>query len=423
MRLERPLRSFRDYVVGEKGGFALEPKRSVDLPPVARADLYIHIPFCRSLCPYCPYNRTLYEHEQADAYMNALLAEIDMYADSLGHIEIGSVYIGGGTPTTVLEDLGKVLEKIRLRFGHSGPIAVETIPTDLDKRTLQTLCDLGVNLLSIGVQSFDNRYLKLIGRRYRSDILAPVIDSALSSGFDSVNIDMMFALPEQTTEEALSDLDKVIDLGVRQVTLYPLFTFPYSTVGRHMRLHSVAFPSLPLRRRMYKAIHDDACARGLKRVSVWGFKRHGVERFSSVTRDQHIGLGAGSATRLPGLLYFNTFSVSDYIRSCNAHSLPIALEMQMSEMMEAWYWLYWRIYETEIAKADLCDHFGDNPVIRHLTQAASAMRLLVDDGDRYVLTERGAFWIHLLQNYYVLNYIDKVWTTAMRTPWPGRIEL
>jgi len=85
--------------------------------------------------------------------------------------------------------------------------------------------------------------------------------------------------------------------------------------------------------------------------------------------------------------------------------------------------LYWRIYETEIAKADLCDHFGDNSAVRHLTQAASAMRLLVDDGDRYVLTERGAFWIHLLQNYYVLNYIDKVWTTAMRTPWPGRIEL
>jgi oxygen-independent coproporphyrinogen-3 oxidase len=423
MRLELPLRSFRDHLVGEKGRFALEPQRTVVLRPVRRADLYIHVPFCKSLCPYCPYNRVLFEHRQATAYMDAMLLEIDLYRQRLGPIEIGSVYVGGGTPTSVADQLGRLFEHIDRRFTRRGPIAIETIPSDLDKVTLQSLRDIGVNMLSIGVQSFDDRYLKLIGRPYRSAILAPVIDDALSSGFDSVNVDMMFALPKQTKDEVLADLDRAIDLGSDQVTLYPLFTFPYTSVGRHRSLHRVGFPSLSLRRHMYRAIHDDACARGLRRVSVWGFKRDAIERFSSVTRDDYIGIGAGSATRLPGQLHFNTFSVPDYIGACNASSLPVALVMPLTAMMEAWYWLYWRFYDTEVPKAALRDYFGDDPTVRRLFKAAAALQLLTDIGDSYLLTERGAFWIHLLQNYYILNYINTVWTNAMRTPWPGRIEL
>ena len=167
----------RDLLVGEHGTFVFEPGRTVQLPDVAATDLYLHIPFCRSLCPYCPYNRVLYDPSLVTGYVRALHREIERYRELLGDIEIGSIYIGGGTPTTLLAELGPVLEHLRRRFRHTGPVAVETIPDDLDGKTLETLRSFGVSLLSVGVQSFDDRYLRLIGtwaRGRTGDALPPV---------------------------------------------------------------------------------------------------------------------------------------------------------------------------------------------------------------------------------------------------------
>ena len=416
-------RAVREFLVGEHGTFVFEPNHTVTLPDVSATDLYLHIPFCHSLCPYCPYNRILYDESLVAPYVRAVHQEIERYHELLGDVELRSVYIGGGTPTTLLPELGPILDHVRRRFRLAGTIAIETIPNDLDATSLATLRSFGVGLLSIGVQSFDDRYLKLIGRRYRASVLPGAITRALEAGFDTVNIDLMFALPEQTIEEALADLDKALELGADQVTLYPLFTFPYTTVGDLLRLRRVSFPKLRTRRGMYRALHNDALGHDMDRVSVWGFKKHAVGRFSSVTRDDYIGIGAGAGTCLPGIFYFNTFSVPEYIRSCSEHTLPVALQMKMSEAMQRYYWLYWRLYETRVSKADLAQLFCGDSGLRWLLWLALHLHLLSDDGEQYILTERGSFWIHLLQNYYVLNYIDKVWTRSMREAWPGRVEL
>ena len=101
MRLQRPLQAIRDHLVGGEARFVLEPRRSVALPPVPRADIYLHIPFCHSLCPYCPYNRILYEESTANAYVGAVLAEIDAFADALGPVEIGSVRSSNGSASVL----------------------------------------------------------------------------------------------------------------------------------------------------------------------------------------------------------------------------------------------------------------------------------------------------------------------------------
>ncbi len=416
-------RRFRDHLVGERGRFVFEPQRSVDLPPLSRIDLYVHIPFCRSLCPFCPYNRVPYREDLRAPYLGALLAEADAYRSRLGAVEIGSVYIGGGTPTTMLDELGALLRHLRKRFVVEGPVAVETLPSDLDAKNLAKLRAYGVELLSIGVQSFDDRFLKRLGRGYRADILAPAITRALAAGFDTVNLDLMFALPGQSIDDALSDLHRAIDLGADQVTLYPLLTFPYTAVGEHLKLQAVRFPDLQMRRRMYRALHHAALARGLNRISVWGFRRGTVPRFSSVTRDDYVGLGAGAGSCLPGMFYFNTFSVPEYVRSCLAGELPLALRMTMTPAMANWSWLYWRLYETAIPKEGLAHRFPHHADVRWMGRLARVLGLLEDAGDRYELTERGAFWIHLLQNHFVLNDIDAVWTRAMKDPWPERIAL
>ena len=423
MRAEWPKRAVRDFLVREHGQFVFEPRHEVTLPDIAAADLYIHIPFCKSLCPYCPYNRVLYDAALVAPYVQAMHDEIEIYSRLLGDIEIGSIYIGGGTPTTLVDELESIIEHARQRFGQIGTVAVETTPDDLDENTLTTLKSLGVSLLSIGVQSFDDRYLKLIGRRYRSSILPEALANAAASGFDTVNLDLMFAFPGQSTDEALADLDEALASGADQVTLYPLFTFPYSAVGKLLHAPHVRFPGLKTRRRMYRALHDTARARALTRISVWGFKKENVPRFSSVTRGAYIGIGAGAGTCLPGLFYFNTFSVPEYIRCSSRHELPVALQMNMTPSMEHFYWLYWRLYETRVPKDEFECFFAHDARVRWLLQLALQLHLLQDQEHDYVLSERGSFWIHLLQNAYVLNYIDAVWTRCMRDAWPGRIEL
>ena len=223
--------------------------------------------------------------------------------------------------------------------------------------------------------------------------------------------------------DVIDDLNRAAQLGADQLTTYPLFTFPYSAVGRHLQLTNVDFPKLGARRHMYRAIHEHALANGFERVSVWGFRKDDTERFSSVTRDDYIGLGAGAATCLPSTFYFNTFSVPAYIQRSLARESTVSLQMDMSAAMARLYWLYWRLYETHVPQAGFECRFADDTRLRLLLQLAVYMRLVANIGGDYVLTERGAFWIHLLQNYYVLDYIDKVWSRSMREAWPGRIEL
>ena len=123
----------RDFLVRERGRFVFEPDRTVQLPPASAADLYVHIPFCRSLCPYCPYNRVRYEEALVGPYFKALQTELDTYRSLLGGIEIGSIYIGGGTPTTALDRLGSIIERVDARFRRVGDVAIETTPDDLDQ--------------------------------------------------------------------------------------------------------------------------------------------------------------------------------------------------------------------------------------------------------------------------------------------------
>ena len=421
---ETATRVLRRYLLGSDYRFVFQAIDAVEFPVIDKTGLYIHIPFCKNTCPYCPYNKVTYDKSLVEPYLEAMLIEIERYHAHLGGIEISSIYIGGGTPTNLIDELGVILRRIRDRFVVTGDICIETNPSDTSEETVRKLVDYGVGLVSLGVQSFDDRYLQLIGRNYTADILHPTIASLLSSGFKSVNLDLMFALPGQSVEEVISDLRKAIASGVNQVTLYPLFTFPYSAAGRYLKLKRVKMPNIFTRRRMYRAIHDFCLENGFQRVSVWGFKRGDAPIYSSVTRDNYVGLGAGAGSYIPGAFYFNTFSVEEYIKTCLNDRLPVAFKMDFTESMAQYYWLYWRIYDTYIPKKRLFEIFGDKDKrIRPLLWLAGLFGLHEEDAEQIYLTERGAFWLHLMQNYFALNYIDKMWSIAMKEAWPQEIEI
>lgn len=424
MLIELITRAIRRYWVGNTQEFAFKPANVIKLPKIDKTDLYIHIPFCKNKCPYCPYTKIEYDENLAPKYLDAILNEIEQYFLRLGKIEITSIYIGGGTPTVLINELGTIFSELHNQFNITGDICIETSPNEIDANMVQKLEEYRISLISLGVQSFDDRFLKLIGRNYKSNIINHSIDLILSSDFKSVNLDLMFALPGQTIDDVMMDLKKAIESGADQITTYPLFTFPYSTIGKYRKLKNVKMPGIGIRRKMYKSIHETCHNHGFERVSVWGFKRGDSPRYSSVTRDDYIGMGVGAGTHLPGMYYLNTFSVNEYIKTCSNKKTPIALKMDFTHEMSLYYWLYWRLYDTFIFKEQLFKLFDKNDKkLNQLLNLLRRFRLCKEDDRQIVLNERGAFWLHLLQNYFSLNYINKIWTIAKETPWPSEIRI
>jgi oxygen-independent coproporphyrinogen III oxidase len=423
MIIETITKCIRRILIGKQQEFVFTRQSNPTFQPLTAIDLYIHIPFCKNICPYCPYNRIKYDRNLADIYTQAMLKEIEQYHIKLGKIEISSIYIGGGTPTTVTDELGIILKSIREKFDITGDICIETGPGDLNEDIVKKLKGFGVGLISLGIQSFNNRYLKALGRNYDSAKARSAVNLILAANFKSVNVDLMFTLPGQNLKDIMEDIQEAVRLGVNQLTVYPLFTFPYSSIGQYLKIKRVKMPNLFKRREMYKEIHNYFINNGYRRISVWGFKSGDAPRYSSVTRDIYIGLGAGAGSRLPDVFYFNTFSVKEYIETALSGKLPIAFSMDISPKLGKYYWLYWRFYETRIDKKQLKDKLGKDIKIKWFFSAAKGLSLLKENREEFALTERGSFYIHLIQNYFVLNYINKVWSAAMKTPWPDRIKI
>jgi coproporphyrinogen III oxidase-like Fe-S oxidoreductase len=418
-------RAVRRYLVGPDQRWAFEPPPQGWTPPrIERTSLYLHVPFCRNFCPYCPYTKVPYDETLVEPYTRAALAEVDWWADKIGPAEVTSVYIGGGTPTLALGSVATVLARVRERFRLTGDICIETNPTDVDDVTVHQLHDAGVALVSLGVQSFLPKNLAVIGRRYEPSVAEHALALLAGSGFASVNADIMFALPGQTASDVVADLARAARLGANQLTTYPLFTFPYTSVGEFLRLTTVRMPTLRMRRTHYRAISEWCAEHGFERVSVWGFKRGGVPRYSSVTRDGYIGVGPGAGSHLPDGFVLNTFDLNNWIQAACTGRTAIALRMPFAGEMSGWWWLYWRFYDTRIPLDDLEAALGnDAPKARRWLRAMEQVGLAVRSEEYLKLTEPGAFWLHLAQNHFALDYVNTLWTRARREPWPQAVAI
>jgi oxygen-independent coproporphyrinogen-3 oxidase len=349
---------------------------------------------------------------------------LDWWAERIGPAEVTSIYIGGGTPTLALDSVAAILKRMRERFHLTGDICIETNPADVNAETVKRLQDMEVALVSLGVESFQQSNLTTIGRGYPSVVAEQALALLAKSGFASVNVDLMFALPGQTTGDVTTDLAHAVALGADQLTTYPLFTFPYTSVGKYLKLKEVRMPDLRMRHEHYKAINLWCGDHGYERVSVWGFKRGAAPRYSSVTRDGYIGIGPGAGSHLPDGFVLNTFDLPSYVRAACAGLSTTALRMPFMNEMSGWWWLYWRFYDTRIPLSNLDEILGEDALkARHLLRFIQKAGLAFQQGGQLNLTQAGAFWLHLVQNYFALNYVNTLWTQSRREPWPQAVPV
>jgi coproporphyrinogen III oxidase-like Fe-S oxidoreductase len=420
-------RSARRHLVGPRQRWVFErPPEGWAPPAVARTSLYLHVPFCRNACPYCPYTKVPYSEALLEPYTRAALAEVDWWADSVGPAEVTSVYIGGGTPTLALDAVDRVLARVRGRFRVRGDVCIETNPTEVGEETVRQLHDMGIALVSLGVESFQEESLALLGRGYQGPVGERALAMLAEAGFASVNADLMFALPGQSAGDVVADLSRAAELGANQVTTYPLFTFPYTSVGQYRRMRSVAMPDLQVRREHYRAINRWCRQYGFQRVSVWGFKRGPTPRYSSVTRDGYLGIGPGAGSHLPDGFVLNTFDLASWMGALHdgRGAGAVALRLPFVDQMSGWWWLYWRLYDTHVPADALEVALGrDAAKARRWLAAAGIAGMAVATDGHVDLTERGAFWLHLAQNYLALDYVNTLWTAARREPWPRSVAI
>ena len=204
------------------------------LPPLS---LYIHLPWCVKKCPYCDFNSHTFESGLPEAqYVDALITDLEHQLPSIWGRRIVSVFIGGGTPSLFsAESINKIMSTIRSHLNclPNMEVTMEANPGTVEQNKFNGFHEAGINRLSIGVQSFDDQKLKSLGRIHNADEALNAVDVARKAGFENINLDLMFALPGQSIEQAVSDLQQAIDLSPQHISWYQLTIEPNTFFYSH----------------------------------------------------------------------------------------------------------------------------------------------------------------------------------------------
>lgn len=371
---------------------------SVPAVPAGGCHLYVHIPFCPVLCPFCSFHRVQHKADAARRYFAALRNEIRLY-HAAGHTFSG-VYFGGGTPTCEPVELVKTINLVRDLFGV-GEISVETNPLDLKPEILEPLRDAGVTRLSVGVQSFDDRLLGEMGRLERCgggrETAARI--RAAAEIFPTLNVDLIFNQAHQTVAGFESDLETFLSLGANQVSCYPLMTSP------GVRTQMAGKMGLPDRRRLrdfYRAMLRKLQPE-FSASSAWCFTRsgHGNDEYI-VSNENYVGVGSGAFSYLDGTLYATTFNLGAYERRIAAGQTGITATRRLGTTDRMRYTLLVRLFGLGLDRDWVRRHHGRKFLLRVWPELLS-LRLLgasTRDEKGWGLTERGMFWLMLMMSQF-----------------------
>ena len=379
--------------------------------------LYIHIPFCKRICNFCPYCKVRYEKGLCDRYIDALLREIRMVGSQhTGRKKVTSLYFGGGTPALAVDRLAGIIGTCQEFFEITEGIGLELHPDNVTVPTLRKLKDAGITKISIGIQSFQSKYQTTLGRKA---IDAAAMTAALAEvPFETVSMDFIFALPGQTFDDLKADVDMAFSCGANHIAIYPFidFTFTGSTVQ--------AMPKKE-KRALLDAITRYCLDKGYARSSIWTFASSAQAGYSSMTRDNFLGFGCSATTLLQDQFKINTFSVEEYCRRIDGKTLPTSLTIRFTLRQRMIYYLFWTAYSTRVDSRDFEKFFGVPLKKLYGFELWLAKRLgfCTEKDGIYEMTLKGAFYYHYYENFYTLAYIDKMWGILRREAFPEKIEL
>jgi coproporphyrinogen III oxidase-like Fe-S oxidoreductase len=392
-------RGFDQQMYLDLGQRATLPQAGQSQPSV----LYVHIPFCESLCPFCSFHRVEIKQLKATAYFKALRQELRVIADKGYRPTI--VYVGGGTPTILPDELAATLELIRTLFPIEQ-ISIETNPNHLRDDILQILNSAGVDRLSVGIQTFDNALLRQMGRYvpYGSGELNRERLADAAGRVHTLNVDMIFNLPGQSEASLQRDLDILTnDLKVCQTSIYPLMNS--RRTGKAMQ-ESMGAYSLRNEKVFYNRLRD-TMEKDYLMSSVWCFSRgSGLVDEYIIADTNYIGVGSGAFSYVDGTMYANTFAIHRYGRMIHETGSAITATRRLDDVQQARYDILMSLFGLSMKKNEHRDK-----LLRKEIFALQCLGVIEHDGENFRLTRRGQYsWLIMMREFFtgVNNFRDQM---------------
>ena len=368
------------------------------------AGIYIHIPFCKSRCKYCDFFSTTHLEKRAQ-YVAALLEEWRMRMREVKE-PIHTIYIGGGTPSMLDDNSLQMIVETMRRDSHPNSTAIsgawqgnetmlqeitmEANPGDITLERAKAWRRMGINRLSIGVQSMDNELLQLIGRRHTAEQARKAVAAAQAAGFDNISIDLMYALPSQTMEQWQKDVAEALQLGVQHISTYGLI-YEEGTVLMTLLDHGVIEAvDEDTEMQMYDYLVEQLAANNFEHYEVSNFalqNRQSRHNSSYWNDTPYIGLGAGAHSYNGQVRQWNISDLDTYIAQAMAHQLQPEKEVLSEEQ---------RHTERVMLGLRTNSGIGIDEIDRSKAQPYIAQGMLIEKDNRIVATTKG---------YHILNRI------------------
>ena len=368
---------------------------------------YVHIPFCTQICYYCDFSKVFIKNQPVDSYLEHLLQEFHSYDIQ----KLRTLYIGGGTPTALsasqLEVLLDGLTK-NLDLSMLEELTIEANPGDLDADKIAVLKNSAVNRVSLGVQTFDDKMLKKIGRSHLEKDIYENIDRLKLAGFDNISIDLIYALPGQTMDQVKDNVAKAIALDIPHMSLYSLILENHTVFMNRMRRGKLPLPKEELEAEMFEYIIAELERAGFEHYEISNFSKPGFEsRHNLMYWDnaEYYGIGAGASGYVNGVRYKNHGPIRHYLKAVEEGNARINEEhLSQREQMEEEMFLGLR-KKTGVSMKRFEEKFGtsfDNlygQVVRDLCHQG----LLQVEGQQIRMTKKGLFLGDTVAERFILE--------------------
>ena len=368
---------------------------------------YVHIPFCTQICYYCDFSKVFIKNQPVDSYLEHLLEEFRSYDIQ----KLSTLYIGGGTPTALsasqLEVLLKGLTE-NLDLSVLEELTIEANPGDLDADKIDVLKNSAVNRVSLGVQTFDDKMLKKIGRSHLEKDIYENIDRLKLAGFDNISIDLIYALPGQTMEQVKENVAKAIGLDIPHMSLYSLILENHTVFMNRMRRGKLPLPKEELEAEMFEYIISELERAGFEHYEISNFSKPDFEsRHNLMYWDnaEYYGIGAGASGYVNGVRYKNLGPIRHYLSAVEEGNARITEEhLSQKEQMEEEMFLGLR-KKSGVSMARFEEKFGRSfdglygEIVKDLVQQG----LMQIEGDRVRMTKRGLFLGDTVAERFILE--------------------
>lgn len=350
--------------------------------------LYVHIPFCIKKCLYCDFNSSS-NNELQDEYINKLITEIQR----LNVNEFKTIFVGGGTPTILsIPNMEKLLKELN-RF-NADEFTFESNPGTINEEKLQLLKKYGVNRLSIGLQAWQNPLLERLGRIHNLDDFLEGYTAARKVGFNNINIDLMFGIPDQSMDNWKETIKNVIEINPEHISCYSLIIeegTPFKLLYDENKLNLVDEDT---ERDMYHYCIDTLKKAGYKHYEISNFSKIGFECAHNITYwklDEYLGVGAGSHSFVNNKRFSNIRNISEYINGVSENNIiEESSHESYNDLISEYMFLGLRMMDG-ISKSDFRKRFGE-PIEKIYGKEISSMiqkGLLTQSNDRLQLTQLG----------------------------------